>query len=75
MRHYPEFDDLLDGGFDVGSLVIMGGATGHGKSATALNIAAQMSMNGTGVQPAGNCIDIALKLITSQSGVARRLDQ
>lgn len=73
--HYPEFDDLLDGGFDVGSLVIMGGATGHGKSATALNIAAQMALNGTGVQYTTleeSYRDIALKLITSQSGVARR---
>ena len=71
--HYPELDDLLDGGFDIGSLVIMGGATGHGKSATALNIAAQMAFHGTGVQYSTleeSYRDIALKLITSQSGVA-----
>jgi len=72
---YIEFDDLLDGGFDVGSLVIMGGATGHGKSATALNLAAKMAELGIKSQYTSleeTYKDVALKIITSQSGVSRR---
>ena len=73
---YPELDVLLDRGFDLGSLVVIGGATGHGKSVVAMNMAAEMSKVGTKVlfiSLEESYRDLSLKVICSQSGVPRKI--
>ena len=72
---YSDFDNLLDGGFDTGSLVIMGGPTGHGKSAAAVNMACSMVKHGVKCQYTSleeSYRDVSLRMICSQSAVPRR---
>jgi replicative DNA helicase len=69
---FEDLDALLGGGFDDGSFVVMGAATGHGKTAAALNLAGEMAKQGTKVcfiSMEEKYRDITLRLISSQSGV------
>ena len=69
---FEDLDALLGGGFDDGSFVVMGAATGHGKTAAALNLAGEMAKQGTKVcfiSMEEKYRDITMRLISSQSGV------
>ena len=72
---YPEVDSLFDGGFDLGSFAVVGAATGHGKTAGAVNIAASMVRQGTKVvfiSLEETYRDLSMRLMTSQTGVPRK---
>ena len=69
---YPELDYATDGGFPTGILVVLAALTSDGKSTTALNIAANMAVRGTGVlfitlEDTGKMV--AIKLLSLMSGV------
>jgi replicative DNA helicase len=72
---YTDLDNLFDGGFDTGSFSVIGAATGHGKTASIVNMAALMAKQGTKVvfiSLEESYRDVSMRLITSQSGVPRK---
>lgn len=72
---YPDLDALFDGGFDTGSFSVIGAATGHGKTASIVNMAALMAKLGTKVvfiSLEESYRDVSMRLLTSQSGVPRK---
>ena len=72
---YKEIDGIFDGGFDTGTFSVMGAATGHGKTAAAINMAGAMSKQGTPVVYISleeTYRDLTMRVITSQSGVPRK---
>ena len=72
---YKEIDGIFDGGFDTGTFSVMGAATGHGKTAAAINMAGAMSKQGTPVVYISleeTYRDLTMRVITSQSSVPRK---
>jgi len=72
---YPEIDQITDNGFDEGAFAVIGAATGHGKTAISINLAASMAKVGNKtvfISLEESYRDVTLKLIMSQSGVPRK---
>lgn len=71
---FVDLDAITNGGFDDGSFVVVGAATGHGKTAAMVNMAGEMAKQGIRVgfiTMEQTYDDMNLRLITSQSGVSR----
>ena len=67
-------DALFHGGFDLGSVVVLGAASGHGKTASVVNMANEMTKSGTKVVLISFEMpkqDITLRFITSRTGIPR----
>ena len=73
MTGIDAIDSLTRGGFNDGSFVVMGAATGHGKTAAGINMACSMANAGTKVAYLSmeeQYRDLMLRVLGSQSGVS-----
>ena len=69
---FPDLDRITDGGFDLGSLAVLGATTGHGKTATAVGLALSMAKLGTKslyISMEMPLEQISLRMIAAESGV------